>query len=163
MKKGIVTGITIGLSFGILIAITFIKKLYHALNAEYQEKDKFRGYYMILEDWLAIREEGISLGEYFIDNHFNSIAIYGMGNLGKRLYDDLKDTDIIVEYGIDQHYGGKFKDIEIKGKNERLKRVDAIVVTPIFAFDSIKSELVKIADCPIVSLEEVIYPLCRRV
>ena len=41
--------------------------------------------------------------------------------------------------------------------DDELEEVDAIVVTPISAFGEIKQTLEKKVDCPIISLEDVLY------
>ncbi len=79
--------------------------------------------------WLEIRQSGHSLDEYFKQNHIWTIAIYGMGALGCRLYDELENTAIQIKYLLDRNPNGmdkmfKFSTLE----NEELD-VDAIVVT----------------------------------
>lgn len=162
MKKGIIGGL-IGLLSGILIAEIYIKKLLHSLSEEFWEKEKYVGYFMIMDDWLAMKEENIRLEQFFKRYHYGTVAIYGMGRLGNLLYDELAHSDIKVKYGIDQTGGRMYRNLEIISKDGKLEPVDAIIVTAVFDFDSIKDELKKRVDCPVISLEEVIYPLCRRV
>ena len=44
-----------------------------------------------------------------------------------------------------------------KSEDDKLEKVDAIVVTPIFAFDKIQENIEKVFDGDIVSIEDVIY------
>ena len=43
--------------------------------------------FKILNKWLNLNHDGKSLQKYFDDNYIKTVAIYGMGELGKRLYD----------------------------------------------------------------------------
>lgn len=124
--------------------------------------DKFKNYYNLLNQWLLIKQEGKSLGEYFKQNNYKSIAIYGMGELGNRLYDELKDTDVKVVCGIDKNINNVYCDVSAYSVEEAVnltKTVDAIVVTAIFAFDEIEGEISSKFDCSIVSLEDVVYSI----
>ena len=49
----------------------------------------------ILLRWIAIKQAGRDLGEYFVRHNYSAIAIYGWGNIGKLLFNELKNfTDI---------------------------------------------------------------------
>lgn len=47
-------------------------------------------------------------------------------------------------------------EIEVKSMEDDLEEVDAVIVTPIFYFNSIEEKLEEIFDCPIISFEEVL-------
>ncbi len=121
-----------------------------------QNTKRLKSYYDILNKWLSMKQKGESLEEYFLDYGYKSVAIYGMGELGKRLYDELKDTNIKVLYAIDKNSGGKYLDIDIKSPDEDLPEVDVTVVTAVFAFDEILSELEDKLSSQIISLNEVL-------
>lgn len=121
-----------------------------------QNIKRLKSYYDILNKWLSMKQKGESLEKYFIEYGYESVAIYGMGELGKRLYDELKDTNIKVLYGIDKNFGGKYLDIDIKSLDEELPDVDVTVVTAVFAFDEIVSELEDKLSSQIISLNEVL-------
>jgi len=126
---------------------------------------RYKNYYDVTNQWLRHKNEKKSIREYFINNNYDTIAIYGMGELGNRLYEELKSTDIKVAYFIDKnaeeiYYG--LDDIPVVGLEEieRQDKVDVIIVTPIYDFDSIEESLSEYnIDADIVSLEEVIYEM----
>ena len=62
-----------------------------------------------------------------------------------------------MQYGIDKNADNIYMDVNIVTMEDELKPVDAIVVTPIFFFDDIEEELSQKIDCPIISLEDVLY------
>ena len=78
-----------------------------------------------------------------------------MGELGNRLYEELKETEIIMKYGIDKNSG--FGEIEILDIDDELPEVDVVVVTAVFDFDKIESNLKDKVNCPVISLEDIVY------
>ncbi len=121
--------------------------------------NKFRSYYNVLNQWMMLKNNGVPLKQYFEDNGYQSLAIYGMGEIGNRLYEELKDTDIKVEYAIDQSAGSAFAALTVYGLEDELQPVDVIVVTAVFAFDEIEDELCGKTDIPVISLEEIVFGL----
>ena len=80
-----------------------------------------------------------------------------MSYAGETLVDELKDTAIEVAYGIDQRADSLFADIDIVSIDDLQNDVDAIVVTAITFFDEIEEKLSEKVECPIISLEDVLY------
>jgi len=157
MKKGsmcILCGL-IGMGAGLGLASQRLKSDSKNNN---KRVDKFRSYYNILI-WIISKNEGKSLVNYFTDNSYKNIAVYGMGELGNRLIEELRSSDISVRYGIDKKAQSVYSEVEVKGVDSKIENVDVIVVTAVFAFEEIKNELSKVTDTPIVSLEEVIYEI----
>ena len=113
----------------------------------------------VLNQWLLLKNEGKSLADYFVNNSYKNIAVYGMGELGNRLIEELKSSDINVRYGIDKNVQSVYSEIEVIDLESKIENVDVIVVTAVFAFEEIENELSKRTDIPIVSLEEVIYEI----
>ena len=122
-----------------------------------EKLNKFKGYYNMLNHWLALKQEGKSLTEYFVTNGYKELAIYGMGEMGNRLYDELKGTEIQVKYAIDKNVASTYSELDVKEIDDEFPEVDVLVVTATFVFDEIKEELSKNVNMPIVSLEDVVY------
>ena len=120
--------------------------------------DKFKGYYNMLNQWLILKQEGKNLSEYFVTNGYKTIAIYGMGEMGNRLYDELKGSDITVKYAIDKNAASTYSELDVIDPDvAEFEAVDAIIVTATFAFDEIEEMLSEKVECPIVSLEDVVF------
>lgn len=115
--------------------------------------------YCAFDRWLQIRQEGRTLAEYFEKNNYKTIAVYGMKELGDRLVDELKDSEIKVCYAIDKNAYQIYSDIDIVTPDDDLEPVDVIVVTAIYYYDEIVDVLNNKANCPIVSLEDILYEL----
>jgi hypothetical protein len=156
MKKVIVgiVSFTVGSIVGYGLLSKFVKK--SADNLE-KKVDKFKTYYSMQNQWLQLKQEGKSLEGYFLEKGYHSIAIYGMGEMGNHLYEELKNTQIKVAYGIDKNASGTYAEIDIFSLEDNLEKVDAIVVTAVFDFCKIEEEIREQFDCPIISLEEVVF------
>ena len=141
----------------IFISYKMIKSAKTTILKREKSIDKLKGYYNILNYWMDLKQSGDNICKYFHLNNYKRIAIYGMGELGFHLMDELKNSDIEVVYGIDDGLNSPRVKTEIKHNGDELEDVDMIVVTPVFAFDKIKNNLEKRVSCPIISLEEVIY------
>ncbi len=127
------------------------------INQKAEKVDKFKGYYNMLNQWLVIKQEGKSLEKYFTDNGYKTIAIYGMGEMGNRLYDELKGTSVTVKYAVDKNAASTYSELDVIDPEDDYEEVDAIVVSAIFAFDEIEEMLSDKVDFPVVSLEDVVY------
>lgn len=118
---------------------------------------KLRSYIDILDKWLMMKESGGTLAPYFRRNHFQVIAVYGMGVLGRHLLRELADSGIQIAYVIDRNEKLSIPGILTLTPEDSLPRVDAVVVTPISDYHAIAEKLRKLTDCPVISLTEVIY------
>ena len=96
----------------------------------------------IYQMWLDMYERGDTIDKLLREFGVNTVAIYGMAEIGERLYKELRDTDIHVCYGID-HYKRSHPSLKLYDYTDNLPRVDAIIVTPIDAFDEICNALRK--------------------
>lgn len=144
--------------FGAITGIAITSKLKNQ-ESKYKDGkiDKFKGYYNVLNEWLALKQRGNTLEEFFLDKRYATVAIYGMGEMGNRIYDDLKESKIEVKYAIDKNADNTYSDLKVYMPEENFPPVDVIVVTAIFDFDEIEQKLSQKVDCPVISLEDVLY------
>ncbi len=114
--------------------------------------------FQILNQWLCLKQQGKNLTSFFKDNFIQSVAIYGMGTLGERFYEEMCDTDITIVYTIDRLAALKTKfDLKIYSTDEdTFPVVDAIVVTPVRDYWSIVKLLEEKIDVPIISLKDIV-------
>lgn len=103
------------------------------------------------------KADGKDLASYFEKNGYTKIAIYGMSYAGQTLVKEVKNTGINVAYGIDNNPGLIDTDVDIVSMEDELERVDAVVVTAITFFDEIQEKLTGKMDCPVISLEDILY------
>ena len=120
----------------------------------------------VVRQWLSNKINRKEISIYLHDVlAVSKIAIYGAGELGELLFDDLKDfSEIKVQYFIDKnadslYYG--IDDMEIFSLDELkyASPVDAIIITPYPFYDQIKEELDRHLkySTQLVSLEDLVY------
>ena len=136
---------------------------YAAANSEkeiYKQRemsDKHLSLFILMDSWVDVKQRGNNLSEYFKKNNYKKIAVYGMSYAGERLIKELENTEIEVVYGIDRNAENIYSETPIYTLNDSLEKVDAVVVSSVYYFSEIKEELEQHFDCPIISLEDVVY------
>lgn len=158
MKKFIwsILDFLLGFGMGNITAINCLKK--KIINRE-KEIYRFKAYYDMLRKWIEAKQGGKSLEDLLLKKGYKNIAIYGMGDVGNLLLDELKNTNINVVYGIDNNAFIQSCKLEIVKPQDGLKKVDAIIVSAIFAYDEIVGMLEPLVDCPIVAMDDLIYEI----
>lgn len=124
---------------------------------------RYESYWRLLDGWLSLKEEGVSLARYFLDRGIRRIAVYGAGMLGKHLLKELEDTEVRVEYVIDQRARGINVGVRAYLPDERCPETEAVVVTATYDYQNIRRELVERGRENIVSLEEIVLELQGQV
>lgn len=117
---------------------------------------KFEDYFAVTNKWLKNRNQGISVAEYFRKNEFSRIAIYGMGEIGKRLYEELHLEGIEIEFVLDRRAQRLDSNLKICNIEDEIPPVDVIVITPTFDYDAIEQTLREKTNCRIVSIRDVV-------
>ena len=110
----------------------------------------------LVSKWLEIRQMGQSLCEYFYLNNIQNIAIYGMGVLGCRLYDELEGSSVQVRYLIDKSPNGIDKIFEFSELDKEKLDVETIVVTVISSEIQIINEIKTFGYKHVIGLSEII-------
>lgn len=121
--------------------------------------DKHLALFLLMNEWMKAKHDGKHIKDYFENNDYKSIAIYGLSYVGERLLDELKDCGIKVKYAIDKNADSLNTDIDVYLPDEELPDADVIVVTAIYFFDEIYNNLIDKVSCPIVSFEDVLYEI----
>lgn len=114
-------------------------------------------FYDILVQWQKIHQQGKSIADYFRKNKYNTVAIYGMKELGKMLLDELADSEIQVKYCIDRNADSFDFPIKVTTPDKQLDKVDVVIITAVHAYNDIEPGLRDKMGCEVVSLEDVVY------
>ncbi len=134
------------------------KEKYEADFAKEKENvAKFIAYYDLFTRWIALDQEGRRLKDFFEENHYKSVAVYGMKEAGELLYHAIKDCGLDAVYAVDRAPERLNLDLDIRKTVDEIPDVDVIVVTPIHYFASIQSELSNLTTAAIISIEDVIW------
>ena len=139
--------------------VTFLFRLY--FNRTKEEIEKVKKMIRIneaLNKWLELVQNGRSLTNYFLNNGYKSVAIYGMGDLGKKLFYELTKEGVDVLYTIDKNIGtdDAYKMVSL---TEKLPGADVMVVTAVSSFDEIYLDLKSRFDGEIVNIEDVLWSI----
>lgn len=137
--------------------IVSAKKKKDLLNYKDFRINKFQKYFDVTNEWVRLKNQGRNLEEFFLKNGWKHIAVYGMGELGHRLVEELAQSRISIEYAIDEHTDKVISEIVVKAPGDELTQVDVIVVTPFFEYPVVEDKLMELVDYPIISLEDVVF------
>ena len=149
-----VFAIIIAFILGVIIDDIWVSKI---LMREQKNEKKLLAYYRFFNQWLRIRQNGYTLAGYIKEQGINDVAIYGIAEFGQRLYEELIESGITVKYIIDNNPNAIFFNYVVLSINDELAPVDAIIVTPILSYDEIRKSLRNKVDCPIISLELLLF------
>lgn len=151
MKKNIS-----GILFGILAGAAAAGKIIELRSKKSNDQaKKMEQYYHILTRWLELRQEDRTLYSYFKKMGYSKVGIYGMRELGQRLYYELKDSDIEM-FLMDRACESISFEYDITSPVDGIPCVDVIIVTAAYYYDSIRKELEQKVKCPIVSIADVL-------
>lgn len=136
----------------------FIKKLFNILQSKEKKIITKEENLKTFEKWMNKIQDGKSINTYFIENNYSKIAIYGMGHIGKTLYRNIQTAGMQVAYGIDCSVR-KYDSIQCYTFDAELPEVDLIIVTVSAEVDYIIDELTKKVDCPIETMNNILFML----
>lgn len=158
MKKGFIAVVLVML--GTVMGKKMSEKYWKDKNSkEHEMSEKHFALFLMMNQWVKVKQERKQIAEYLKNNGYKKIAIYGMSYAGETLVDELRGTDITVSYGIDKNADMIYSFIDVLNMDDELKMVDAVVVTSITVFDEIKQNIKKRMNCPVISLEDILYEL----
>ena len=110
-----------------------------------------------MSSWIFALQRGKTVVQYFNKRLVQRIAIYGWGDLGKCLENELQGTDVQVSYVIDRNKMNLDNgNMEIYSLDDTWPDVDMIVVTPFYEYQVIKKRIKEKVNCWIVSIEDII-------
>lgn len=141
---------------------TFIKTDINekVFSKEFEEREKliqkYRQFYRLFLRWIRIEQNGENIPKYLKEKNINKISVYGYGDVGKLLYNELINTNIVVTEILDKRDIRTENNLVIKKPHHGNRDVDAIIVTAISYFDEIKKELSQLGYKNIISLQKLV-------
>lgn len=143
---------------GILLGMYIEKKLLiKYLKKEKELSQKHLDLFLLMTQWVKVKQNGKSIEKYLKSLGFNSIAVYGLSYVGESLIEELMNTNISVKYGIDRKASGDYFNVEVYHPDQELPKVDAVIVTSIYYMAEIEAQLSQKVDCVIVSIEDILF------
>lgn len=137
------------------------KDIISIVEKKYQSRiEKYRGYWQLFDMWLFLKEQNISIIQYFEENGINSISVYGMGMMGCHLLAELEQQNFEVVSIIDRKGGDSYNKIPVLTPDDKIFPIcDAIIVTVKYDFEQIKEKLSSKTDAVIISLFDIVQTL----
>ena len=99
MKKGTISVLSAltGAIVGAVVGAGAVTKAIGGAEGKTQEmSDKHLALFLMMNQWVKVKQEGKNLASYFEKNGYKKIAIYGMSYAGETLLEELKDSEINV-------------------------------------------------------------------
>lgn len=143
---------------GLVCGIVFmIYRCGYILESCKKRTDKFISYFNLLDRWMTCKEQEYPFADFFYENNIKSVAIYGMGKIGKHLKYELEKAGIAISYVIDEGENviyGKERHYNLR---DSLPITDIVVVTPVYEYEEIKKRILNNnSKLKVVSIEAVI-------
>lgn len=127
-----------------------------------REMQRYKKKYDLLYQWMNLRLNGVDIIEFFRDRKLESVALYGMGDLGRLIYKELEQYKII-KYGIDRQHPAGITDLRIFTLEDAKEKVDAILITPVLITDEIEDDIYEVlGEQTTFVFEEVLFELSRK-
>ena len=114
-------------------------------------------YLDMMNQWLILKQEGKSIGNYLDKRGNHTVAVYGMALYGRHIIRELQGTDIVVAYGMDRKKMNAYKGIEVLQPIGELPYVDVIINSVIHDHINVKNTLANITNIPVLCLEDVVF------
>lgn len=116
------------------------------------EKLLIRG--TLFEKWVIAKQNNDNLADIIKRLGYSKIAIYGMGDIGYLLLKELSNSDLDILYTIDKAFA--YSPLPLKNFNDEWEPVDLIIVTLPHVYDSVKKDIAKKCNYPVISLLELL-------
>lgn len=157
--------------YGFLEAVKNAKKIASERNItmkqeiddEYQKwllsrVDKFESYLNLLDLWMTLRENGVSIADSLIKKGITKVGIYGWGIFGRHLAKELENSGVELVAVIDQNKSIVDSEYISYSPKEKLPKMDILIVTAYFFYNEIK-DFYQRDELKLVSIETLIKEL----
>lgn len=124
--------------------------------------DKHLAIMQVYDRWMQAIHQGKCIADYLKIHGMKNIAIYGMGMLGERLFDELYDSDINIKCCIDKNSKKNYKGFSMESIREIPEGIDCIIVSSVYYYENIRVNLSSETLAEIISLEEIVEELANQ-
>ena len=146
-------GILFVLIIGLGVAVYILAKINQNNK---KNANKFYAMFLLNLQWMTNLQGKKSIADYLWDKGYRRVAIYGMSDLGKALMNELKESELTLEYVIDRNAGEVFVDRPVLTPDDDFPETDVIIVTPFLQYETIKSLLQNKSSCDVLSIKDIV-------
>ena len=126
------------------------------------QENKYYTYYMFMNRWMILKNRKVSLGVWFESESAYRIAVYGYSEMASRLAEELKGTSVHIACYIDKENRWTNDGRHTVTINCFVADVDMVVVASFFYYNEIKEMIEKNFSLKVVSLEEIVDDLIKK-
>ncbi|WP_300809009.1 hypothetical protein [uncultured Acetatifactor sp.] len=112
--------------------------------------------YVTIKRWFMLCQRNMQLFNYLQKRRIQTIAIYGMGEIGEMLFQNLKNSPVKVLYGIDQRAEQLHSDVPILRLEQIHDEIDMIIITAKVDYQSIRNSLMQYVQCDVMTLDDIL-------
>ena len=110
----------------------------------------------MIRQWFAIKLEKKSLVTVLLKRDIGSVAIYGMGYLGRSLYQELEDSSVEITYVMDRALEDREGVLRIIRPDEAFPKVDAVIVTVLGDVRALCESIRNKCGYPVITLKNLL-------
>ena len=104
-----------------------------------------------LYEAMMIEYSAIDIKRVMADQKLQRIAIYGMGKIGKVIFELFKRNGVEIVYCIDINKNIEMENTDLRHSIDAMTNdIDAVIVTPEMFFEEISEKIQKIVDCRVL-------------
>lgn len=133
------------------------EQVWEQLETLSKYRDKILHYLHLMDYWMTLRENGISIGDIILNSGYKKVAIYGYGIPGKHLYTELQGSKVEVQYIIDRQRDKLHAEVPIYLPEEILPETEAVIVAATYYYAEIYQLLKERGVKKIISLETLLH------
>lgn len=113
----------------------------------------------VLNQWLVFKQVGIGLDKILKEQNIETVAIYGMGIMGRHILRELINSDIVIRYGLDNKRMTPIDGIPVKSLRDELEKPDAVINSVLKMPDkeNIEKEIQEVVGCRVISLDTLLF------
>lgn len=123
---------------------------------------KFRTMFLLMHDWMQLRNRGICICEYMKSRGYVKVAIHGMGYIGECLYQEIYNEGMQVAYAIDRSARDIRKKLKIIRLEDEFEKVDLIITTVMGDMTEDIKALERKGRCPVLKFSHILMELGQK-
>lgn len=124
--------------------------------------EKYQALSVLCDRWLGLKEKRQRISSYLMGKGIRTVAIYGVTDAGRRLYEELKEDGIEVVYYIDRNAPFLTEEIPVYPLKQGLPAAELVVISLVQYEKEIARDLQSVGMQRIVTIFDLIGETERR-
>lgn len=120
-------------------------------------------YEKICEEWEKISNKGHKIWEYLLNHKYRKIAIYGIGNLGIKVYEEIEESPIEISYVVDRNSSYIEEVLKVVNPNDILPEIDLLLVAVAKEEKEIINKYKEKYTFPVMGISDIINEIAKEV